>query len=805
MKRRHLVLGAVAAGSALTIGFGLMPPRQRLNTRNPLPTGSGQVAFNGWVKVGEDDSVVVVMPKSEMGQGVHTGLAMLLAEELDADWARVRVEASPVDGIYNNVASVVDALPFHPDEEGALRSSLEWLTGKTVREIGLMMTGGSSSIKDLWLPMRQAGASARAMLVSAAAAKWAVPVAEVQVNKGVLTHASGKSARFGEMAAAAATQPVPGKPLLKDPAAFKLIGQPLPRLEAARKIDGTARFGIDVLQPGMLYASVQMCPTLGGRVATHDGAAAAAMPGVHKVLAFEPQVAGGTGGVAVIADQPWQAMKAAKAVVVEWDAGPAAAVSSAALMTEFAAALDRDEGFTYLSRGDANAALADVAKTVGARTLTAEYSAPYLAHTTMEPINCTVLVKDNAATVWASTQVPDIARAVAARLLALDTEQVDVQVQYLGGGFGRRLDVDFVAQAVVIAQATPGRPVQTIWSREEDVRHDFYRPAAVSRFKAGLDAAGKLVAWHNHSAGQAIVPQIMARYAAGMTGMPLLAKGQALMGQATRPLGHVPGMGIDKTAAEGSFDQPYEFPAVRVEHTIVESPLPVGFWRSVGHSHHAFFKESFIDEVAHAAGADPVAFRAALLQRHPRHLKVLLRAAELAGWGIVPGNSTDDAPDNARSNAPGNAPAPAADGARVARGIALHQSFGSIVAQVAEVSLAADKTIRVHRVVAVIDCGTPVNPNLIRQQLESAVVFGLSAALYGTLTIEQGRVQQSNFHDVPALRIDACPAIETDIIASSAHPEGVGEPGTPPIAPAVANAIFVLTGQRLRSLPLKVS
>ena len=789
MKRRHIVLGTVAAAGALTIGWGLMPLRQRLQTREPLAAAAGQLAFNGWVKIAADDSVTVIVAKSEMGQGVHTGLAMLLAEELDADWGRVRVEASPIDPIYNNVASVVDALPFHPDEEGALRSALEWLTGKTVREIGLMMTGGSSSIKDLWLPMRQAGASARAMLVAAAAAKWAVPAAEVQVNKGTLTHASGASARFGELAAAAAALPLPGKPVLKDPAAFKLIGQPLPRLEALRKIDGSARFGIDVVQPRMLYASVVMCPTLGGRVASHDSAAAAVLPGVQKVLAFEPQTAGGTGGVAVIADQPWQAMKAVKAVIVEWDAGPAASVSSAALMEDFAKAIDRDAGFTYFSRGDAAAALAGAA-----RTLSAEYSAPYLAHTAMEPINCTVRVgdvsgasggEDRTATVWASTQVPDIARAVAARTLGLDEEKVDVQVQFLGGGFGRRLDVDFVAQAAVIAQALPGRPVQTIWSREEDVRHDFYRPAAVSRFKAGLDVAGKLVAWHNHSAGQAIVPQIMARYAAGITGMPLLAKGQALLGQATRPLGYLPGMGIDKTAAEGSFDQPYEFPAVRVQHTIVASLLPVGFWRSVGHSHHAFFKESFIDEVAHAAGADPVAFRVALLAQHPRHRLVLQRAAELAGWGTPP--------------------AAAPDGAKVARGVALHQSFGSIVAQVAEVSLAADKTIRVHRVVAVIDCGLAVNPNLIRQQLESGVVFGLSAALYGTLSIEQGRVQQSNFHDVPALRIDACPMIQTDIIASTAHPEGVGEPGTPPIAPAVANALFVLTGQRLRSLPLKVS
>ncbi len=785
MKRRHFVLGALGAGTALTIGWGVLPPRQRLTAGQPLPASAGQVAFNGWVKIGADDSVTVIMAKSEMGQGIHTGLAMILAEELDADWARVRVEAAPVDAIYNNLATVVDALPFHPDQEGAMRSGLEWLTAKLIREVGLMMTGGSSSMKDLWLPMRQAGASARAMLVAAAAAQWGVPAAEVQVGAGVLEHASGKSARFGELALAAAALPVPHKPTLKDPAAFKLVGQPLHRLEAARKIDGTARFGIDVLPPGLLYASVLMCPTLGGRVAMHDGTAVSRLPGVRKVLAFEPHEAGGTGGVAVIAAQPWQAMQAVKQVAVQWDAGPAANISSAALMSEFALALDRDQdggGFTYFARGDVLAALAGATK-----TLAAEYRAPYLAHMAMEPINCTVLVKEGAATVWAPTQVPDIARAVAAKALGIAEDKVDVEVQFLGGGFGRRLDVDFVAQAVVIAQAVPGSPVQVIWTREQDTRHDFYRPAAVSRFKAGLDASGKLVAWSNHSASQAIVPQAMARYAAGMTGLPLVAKGQALLGKASQPLGYLPGMGmgIDKTAAEGSFDQPYEFAAVRVGHTIVESPMPVGFWRSVGHSQQAFFKESFIDEVAHAAAQDPVAYRAALLGQHPRHLKVLQRAAELAGWAAPP--------------------PPAPDGAKVARGVALHQSFGSIVAQVAEVSVAPDKTIRVHRVVAVIDCGTPVNPNLIRQQLESAIVFGLSAALYGGVTVEKGQVQQSNFHDQPALRIDACPVIVTDIIASTAHPAGVGEPGTPPIAPAVSNALFALTGQRLRALPLKLS
>ncbi len=781
--RRRLILATLAGTGALAVGWGLLPPRQRLTGATPLPALPQRLAFNGWVRVGTDDSVTVVVAKSEMGQGIHTGLAMLLADELDADWARVRIEPSPVDAIYNNVATAVDALPFHPDEHSAARAMTERLTAKLVREFGLMLTGGSSSIKDLWLPMREAGASARAMLVAAAAARWGVPAAEVQVSAGVLQHAaSNRSARFGELAEAAAALPLPDAPVLKTPAQFKLIGQPIHRLEAAAKSDGSARFGIDVVRPGMRYASVVMCPTLGGRVAAHDGAAAAAMPGVRAVLVLPPQVAGATGGVAVIADRPWQAMQAVKAVQVQWDAGPAAELSSAALMKTLGAAIEADDGFCYFQRGDVAAALAGAAQTVRA-----EYSAPYLAHTALEPINCTVQVRDDAATVWASTQVPDIARAVVAQTLGLAEDRVDVQVQFIGGGFGRRLEVDFIAQAALIAQAAPGVPVQTIWSREQDSTHDFYRPAAVARYQAGLGADGQVLAWHHHSASQAIVPQVMARYAAGKTAMPLLTQGMAALGRGAQALGldgRAPGAGIDKTAAEGAFDQAYEVPAMRVEHSVVTAPMPVGFWRAVGHSHQAFFNESFVDELAHAAGQDPVRYRSALLQQHPRHLAVLQRAAQAAGWG--------------------QPLAPAPDGAKKARGVALHQSFGSIVAQVAEVSVAADQSIRVHRVVAVIDCGTPVNPNLIAQQLESAVVFGLSAALYGAVTVEGGQVQQSNFHDLPALRMGACPEIEAHIMPSTAHPEGVGEPGLPPIAPAVANAVFAATGQRLRALPLKL-
>ena len=754
-RRRHFILGTVAAVGAVVVGWSVLPPRQRLATSQPLPVMAGQTALNGWVKIGADNSVTVVMSKSEMGQGVHTSLAMLLADELDADWSSVRVEAAPVDAIYNNLAVGVDGLPFHPDDDSALKRGAEWLTAKAMREIGVMVTGGSTSVKDLWLPMREAGASARAMLVGAAAEQWKVPAAECRTQAGRVLHGNDKSASFGELAVAAAQRPLPRGVALKEPSAFTLIGKPLKRIDGRAKANGSAVFGIDVLPPGLLYASVVMCPTLGGTVGAFDGAAASALPGVKAVLAVSGHH-GGTAGVAVIADQPYRAMKAAKLVNVTWAAGAMAAFSSDAAMKQLSAELDSEHGFGYFKTGDVDAAMKAAAK-----VLVAEYRAPYLAHATMEPINCTVQIKDGAATVWASTQVPSVARSAVAKVLGIDADKVDVRVQLLGGGFGRRLEVDFIAQAAEIALAADGEPVQTIWSREEDVKHDFYRPACVARFQAGLDAQGRLTAWRNASAGQAIVPQVL-----------------------SRTFG-LPGMGPDKTTSEGAFDQPYEFANARIGHRTVDLPVPVGFWRSVGHSHQAFFKESFIDEVAHAATQDPVAFRASLLQKHPRHLAVLNRCAQEAGWG--------------------QALAPAADGARKARGVALHQSFGSVVAQVAEVSLGADKRVRVHRVVCVIDCGLAVNPGLVRQQMESGIVFGLGAALHGRIDIVGGQVQQGNFHDVPMLRFDECPVIETHIIASTAHPEGVGEPGTPPIAPAVANALFALTGQRLRTLPLAVA
>ncbi|HEY2019967.1 xanthine dehydrogenase family protein molybdopterin-binding subunit [Paraburkholderia sp.] len=752
LKRRTFLLGGACAVGALVVGWTVLPPRQRLVGSTPLPTQGSQVALNGWVKIAADNSVTVIMCKAEMGQGIHTGLAMVLADELDADWSQVRVEDAPIDNIYNVVQNIVDDLPFRPDDDSFVRQGVVWITRKAVREFGTMMTGGSSSMNDLWTPMREAGASARAMLIGAAAQQWDVPVSECRVEKGYVMHTKEHRASFGELAAMAARQSPPRKVVLKQAADFKLIGQSVRRIEAASKIDGTARFGIDVLPAGLLYASVVMCPVLGGTVAHFDVTPVHKTPGFIKAFAVAPY-AGGTGAVAVIADNPYRAMNAVAAIKPDWHNGAAAELSSADVEQRLVGALDDTHPHVYFQRGDIDAATRRAASRIEA-----VYYAPYLAHGAIEPLNCTAQVSDGKATIWVSTQIPALARQHVAKALNIDAGQVDVRTQLLGGAFGRRLELDFIVQAAMIAREADGRPVQTIWSRAQDFTHDFYRPACAAWLEARFDEHGKLVAWHAKSAGQAIVPESLARYYG------------------------VPRIPIDKTTCEGAFDQPYEWPAASVSHKIVELPVPIGFWRSVGHSHQAFFTESFTDEAAVAAGQDPIAFRAALLARHPRHLAVLQRVATISAWG--------------------SPLKPAADGARCARGVALHEAFGSVVAQVAEVSIGPTQQIRVHRVLCVIDCGLPVNPNLIRQQMEGGIVFGLSSALQNEITIIKGVVQQQNFVDFPVVRMDVCPVIEVDIMPSQLHPQGVGEPGVPPIAPAVANAVFALTGQRLRRLPL---
>ena len=751
--RRRFLLGGLLGSGALLVGWGMQPPRQRLHTAEPLAVAQGAVALNGWVVLNPDGTVSVVVPRSEMGQGVHTALPMLVAEELDVALDRVRIAPAPIDKIFGNLTVLRENLPFHPDERGNVKDGTQWVLSKIGRELGIMFTGGSTSVKDAWMPMREAGAVARAMLVKAAAEEWKVPAAQLRTEDGFVIGQGGRRASYASLAARAAEVGAgidAADVKLKEPRDFRLIGKPVPRRDTPGKVDGSARFGIDARPPGLLYAAVKMSPTVKGRVASFDAAKVKDLPGVTGVVDFSSALgapgapAGAGAGVAVVARSWWQAKTAAAALPVTWSEGEGGSLSSEAIFAGFAAALDNESGYTYFESGTQDVGNA-------AKTVSAEYRAPFLAHATMEPVNCTAQVADGKVRLWASTQVPSIAVDVAAKVAGVAREDVAIEVMLLGGGFGRRLEGDMVAQAVAVAMHTGGKPVQLIWTREDDTTHDVYRPAALARFTARLDAQGRVLAWDNKSASGAIGHQYF-----------------------PRNLG-LPGVGPDKTTAEGEYDMQYEIANQRIAHVIVDSDVPLGYWRSVGHSHNAFFKEAFLDEVAHAAGQDPVSYRRALLVQHPRHLAVLNEAVRAAG----------EAP------------------AGRAHGVALHQSFGSIVAQVAEVSVEGTD-IRVHRVVCAVDCGIVVNPNIVAQQMEGAVVFGLSAGLGGEITIKDGRVQQTNFGDYPVLRMDRAPLVETIIIPSAEPPEGVGEPGVPPVAPAVASAVFQLTGKRLRSLPLRL-
>ncbi|HSB22348.1 MAG TPA: molybdopterin cofactor-binding domain-containing protein [Burkholderiaceae bacterium] len=758
MRRRSLLLSGAAVGGAVLVGWSVLPPRSRLGNAALWPPVKDEVALNGWIKIANDGAAVLAMNRSEMGQGVHTALAMLAAEELDVPLERVRLQQAGHDAIFGSAESFVGFLPFQVDDREPGQESLafrgaRWMTLKLARELGINITGGSASVADAWEPLRLAAATARARLLGVASLRWKLPVAELEVRDGVVSHASGPRAHYGELAEQAALSP-PGDVTLKPPQAWRVIGHPVQRLDLVPKCDGRAVFGLDVRLPGLVFADVLHAPMLGGSPATVDVDAVLARPGVERVVRLPP-LGGAPAAIAVIARTTWHARTAARALSVQWREPPSGLLDSkrieAALEAAARDAAEHQRGFGFHSRGDVRAALAGAA-----RRIEALYRAPYLAHATMEPMNCTARVQDGRVEVWAPTQVPGLARDAAARVAGVEPDAVTVHVTYLGGGFGRRLEVDFVAQAVRVALETAGRPVQLAWSREEDFMHDYYRPAGVALLRAGLDAARRVTAFEARSAGDALEPRWVER------ALPALA------GPVDAP---------DKTTVEGLYDLPYAIEHQRIAHVATFSGVPIGNWRSVGHSHNAFFAESFVDELAHAAGADPLKFRLALLGDKPRHAAVLNLAAQKAGWGR---------------------PLPAGR----ARGLALHESFGTIVAQVVELSLTAGKRPRVHRVVCALDCGVVVHPQGVAQQVESSVVFGLSAALYGRIDIEAGVVKQRNFPDYLLLTMAQTPLIETHTLPSSRPPTGMGEPALPPVAPALANALFALTGRRLRELPL---
>ncbi|RLJ64662.1 xanthine dehydrogenase family protein molybdopterin-binding subunit [Sulfurisoma sediminicola] len=720
VSRRDFLKAGVVAGAGLTLGVWFGPHAEAAAT-----SAGGGITPNAFVRIGADDSVTVIVKHLEMGQGTYTGLPTLVAEELDAAWSQIRVEGAPADARrYNNL--------FWGPAQG---------------------TGGSTAMGNSFEQMRRAGAAARAMLVAAAAKEWQVPAASIRVAQGVVSHASGRKATFGQLAARAAEQEVPAEVKLKEPAEFIYIGKRAPRTDSRAKVRGTAIFTQDVRLPGMLTAVVARPPRFGARVKSFDAARAKAVKGVVEVVAIP-------NGVAVLAKDFWSAKKGRDALAVSWDESGAFRLGTAEILAQYRE-LAKQPGAVAAERGDVAKALAGAAKVIEA-----DYEFPYLAHAAMEPLNCVVRLADDGCEVWNGEQLQTVDQYALAGLLGLKPEQVRLNMLYAGGSFGRRGNPksDYLLEAASIARALTGgphagKPVKMQWTREDDMRAGFYRPLFLHRLKGAVDADGNPLAWSQRLVGQSIVA------------------GTAFEGMIKN--------GVDATSVEGAANLPYAIPHFRVDLHSPTLGVPVQWWRSVGSTHTAFATEVFLDELCHAAGKDPVAWRRELLAAHPRHRGVLDLAASQAGWD--------------KPLAPGKA------GEKRGRGIAVHESFHSYVAEVAEVTVKADGSFGVDRVVCAVDCGIAVNPDIVRAQMEGGIVFGLTAALYGEVTLREGQVEQSNFTDYPLLRVHEMPKIEVHIVASNEKPTGVGEPGTPVIAPAVANALFAATGKRLRSLPLRLS
>ncbi len=733
LTRRDFLKTSATGGAALVIGFYLPWEALAQQQQAPAPPPS---PFEAWIRISEDNSVTLILGKSEMGQGVKTSLPMILAEELEVEWKSVRVEqAATRPEIYRNPG---------------------------------LGTGGSSSVRTSFTPLRQAAAAAREMLITAGAKRWEVEHDTCFAERGGVVHRpSGRRFSYGQLVEAASKLPLPDYSTLplKDPKNFRIIGKSIPRTDVPSKVDGSAQFGLDVRVPGMLYAVIARCPTFGGKPAKFDSKKALEVAGVKHVVEI-PTVGPGAftaGGVAVVAENTWAAMQGRDALTIEWDRGPHAQESSAWLRKQFED-LTQQSGTLVRNDGDAVAALEKAPK-----KLDAVYEVPFLAHSPMEPLNCTADVRGDRAELWAATQFPDWNRRAAAEAVGLKPEQVTVHTLLMGGGFGRRAQADFAVEAAQVSKAV-GKPVMVVWTREDDTQHSFYRPAALHRISAALAEDGTPQAWFHRIASTSID---------GFWATPGKAK-------------------PEESEVSGISNLPYALPNFRLEYAPAQCGVPVAWWRSVEHSGNAFVEECFLDELAVAAGLDPLEFRLRLLAE-PRQVadpvspnsppldtarlkRVLQVAAEKAGWGkLVP------------------------QGWRVGRGIACQYSFQTYVAEVAEVGVETSGKIHVARVVCAVDCGRVINPDIVKAQLEGGVVYGLSAALKGEITIENGAAVESNFHDYDVLRIDEMPKVEVHIVASDAAPTGVGEPGVPPVAPAVANAIFAATGKRIRRLPIRAA
>ncbi len=721
ISRRQFVAASAGTGAAFMLGFSTLDAlaaRMAPGDFGPAPEGWTP---NLWLSIDAGGTITIQSAKSEMGQGVWTAMPMIVAEELDADWSKVRVERAPTNGKYS--------------------------TG----------TGGSQSTRSSYMPLRKAGATARAMLVAAAAARWGVPAGECSTMASVVTHGpSRRTATYGELAALAARQPVPaGDVPLKDPATFRLLGRNTPRLDIPEKVNGTAPFGIDVRVPNMLYASVARCPAFGGSLRSVDDSKALQVTGVRKVVKLDAEERLLPARVAVLADDTWAAMKGREALVIDWDPGPSGSYSTEAASADFRARVhdDANAGVTA-SRGAVRPAGA------GEKTVEAIYEYPLLVHAPMEPMNCTADVRADGVDVWVGSQSPDSARTAVARYLGVSPDTVNVHMQFLGGGFGRRSQTDFVIEAVQLSRAA-GRPVKVTWSREEDIQHGFYRVNGIQRLRAVLDGAGNLVSWEDRVVG----PSLEA-YAFPQRGG---SRGRGEAGaEARNNVRHF-------DAAE---PPQYEIPNYKLDFVFVESPVPLWFWRSVANSQDGYCNEAFMDECIRAAGKDPVQYRLAMLRNNPRAQQVIQLAADKAGWDRKPATGHG-------------------------RGFAYYDYDGTLVAQVVEAHVPADGKVKVDRVVCAFDCGQLINPDTVVAQVESAVGWALSMVLYGEITVKNGAVQQSNYTDYQVVRMNEMPRVEVHLVENHEAPTGVGEPGVPAFAPALLSAIYDATGVRVRKLPVK--
>ncbi|WOH50145.1 xanthine dehydrogenase family protein molybdopterin-binding subunit [Bradyrhizobium sp. sBnM-33] len=703
LSRRGFLATAAATGGGLMLSLSLPFGRSDAASDSFVP--------NAFIRIAQDGRVVLTMPYVEMGQGTYTSIPMLIAEELEVSLNQVRLEhAPPNEKLYAN--------PL----------------------LGVQLTGNSNAMRGAWKPLREAGATARTMLIAAAAKRWGVDPKACSAQDGEVIHAeTGRRLTYGALAADAAKIPVPVSVMLKEPGAFKLIGTPTKRLDAPAKVNGTAVYGIDASPQGVKFATLAQSPVFGGRVKSLDDAAARAVTGVRQIVRLDD-------AVAVVADHMGAAKKGLAALKVEWNDGPHAGLTTEVIAKELEQAT-LSAGAVAQSIGDADKAMAGAASKVEAN-----YQVPFLAHATMEPMNCTVHLRKDTCEIWVGSQAVARVQAAAAKTVGLPPEKVIVHNHLIGGGFGRRLEVDGVIRAVQIAQHVNG-PVKVVWTREEDIQHDMYRPYWFDRFTAGLDETGKPVAWRHRFAGSSVI----ARY------LPPAFKN-----------------GLDPDSIEGAIDLVYALPNFHVEYVRVEpAGIPTAFWRSVGPSHNVFVVESFMDELAAAAKQDAVGYRRALLDKSPRARAVLELAAERAGWGQ---------------------PLPKGRG----RGVSLQFAFGSYLAQIAEVEVSKGGAVRVHRVVCAVDCGTVVNPDTVQAQIQSGIIFGTTAALYGEITLKDGRVEQTNFDTYQILRMNEAPTIEVHVVKSSEAPGGMGETGTSAIVPAISNAIFAATGKRLRKMPIDI-